>query len=411
MQFLTAVAWRNLWRHRGRSLLTAGAMAVGVAMCMASLCFQDGMYEDLFDVMVEQRLGHVQLHHPDYPSKRVMHDSVPDAAQLIADIEALPGTVAVSPRLNGFALVGGEVKSSGALVVGIDPARAAAATPLDERVVEGEYFGADPTGQALIGHKLLDDLELALGDSVVVVTQAADGSLGNTVFDIVGVYKSGDAQMDRAGMYAPLADVQALLVLPDQIHQATLVSEDAATIERYATQVERLVDAGTTEVVPWWVADPQTSQLMDMRDVGAAIVLGIVFGAAAFGVLNTMMMSVFERTRELGVLRALGLRGGRLIALVLVESAFLAALACGLGLVLGGVFDWYIVTYGFDMSAAAEDGFSFNGVMLNPVIHGAVRVQSIVMVVVAVFLVSLLASLYPAYRAASMRPVQAIRAE
>ncbi len=411
MQFLVSVAWRNLWRHRWRSLLTASAMAVGVAMCMASMCFQDGMFAQIFNVMVEQRLGHVQVHHPEYPATRVLHETLPEARDLVGQVDALAGTEVVSPKLNGFALVGGEKKSAGAMLVGIEPARTKSVANLDERVVEGRYLSDDAASEVIVGHKLFEDLEIALGDAVVVVTQAADGSLGNVLYDVVGVFKTGDAQMDRAGAYVHLADLQQLLVLPDQVHQITLLTDDPDRIEGYADTVRDEIGADTVEVEPWWVASPQTAQLMDLRDAGALIVLGIVFGAAAFGVLNTMMMSVFERTQELGVLRALGLKGGRLVALVMVESAFLALVACGIGLVLGGALDWYIVTYGFDMSGAAEDGFSFNGVMLDPVIHGEVRVDSIVLVLVAVLVVSIAASVWPAWRAASLRPVEAIRAE
>lgn len=411
MRFLVTVAWRNLWRHRRRSLITAVAMAFGVGMCMATLAFTDGMFESMFEVMVEQQLGHVQVHHPDYPSKRVLHDSIGGAEAVLAEIDAHPDTQASSPRLNGFALIGGEEKSSGAMLVGIDAARSAKVSPLIERIEQGRFLQSDAPGEILLGHKLFDDLEVELGEAVVVVTQASDGSLGNAVFDVVGTYKSGNAQMDRAGAYLHLGELQELLVLPDQVHQITVLANDADAIEPYAADLQQRIGTDTRQVQAWWEASPQTSQMMGMRDFSALIILGIVFGAAAFGVLNTMMMSVFERTRELGVLRALGIRPGRLVGLILVESFFLAGLSAAIGLVIGGVLDWYIVTYGFDFSSAGEDGFSFSGIVLDPVIYGVVRPMSVAYIIVAVFVVSVLSSLWPALRAARLRPVEAIRSE
>ena len=406
MQFLINVAWRNLWRHQRRSLITAGAMAVGVALCMMSVAFQDGMYDELFRVMVEQQLGHVQVHHPKYPGTRVLHETVDES--VVEALENAPGTQTVDPRLNGFVLLGGETKSAGAMLVGIDPKRAREASQIDERIVEGGYLDQ---GDILIGYKLREELEVDLGDSVVAVTQSSDGSLGNALFTVVGTFKLGNAQLDRSGAFVALQDLQDLLVLPEQVHQVTLTTKDPSRIEDYANDVRSDVGSDDVEVLTWWEASPQTEQLMGLRDVGAYIVLGIVFGAAAFGVLNTMMMSVFERTRELGVLRALGIRRARLVALVVVESLFLAALASSLGLVLGGLLNTYIVNVGFDMSTSGGEGFDFNGVVLDPVIYGVVYVDKIILIVAAVFVVSVLASLWPAYRAASLRPVEAIRSE
>ncbi len=409
MQLLVSVAWRNLWRHTRRSLITAGAMAVGVAMCMVMVAFTDGMYDDIFEVLVEQQLGHVQIHHPDYPGSRGMHDTIGDADAFVAALDAVDDSAAVSPRLNGFGLVGGETKSAGAMLVGIDPERFLATFPLDERLEAGGFLTGP--GQILLGEKLADDLEVAVGDSVVVVTQSADGSLGNAVYDLVGTYRSGNSQMDRSGAYLTLTDVQDLLVLPDQIHQVTALTSDVDGIEGYAERIEAAVGAAEIEVQPWWVASPQTDQLMATRDFSVGVLLAIVFGAAAFGVLNTMLMSVFERTRELGVLRALGIRAGRLVTLIVVESLFLAALASSMGLVLGGLLDWYVVTVGLDFSTMPGEGFDFSGVTLDPVIKGTVNPWRIVEIVVAVIVVSVLASLWPAIRAANLRPVEAIRSE
>lgn len=409
MRFFIAVAWRNLWRNKRRSLITAVAMAFGVAMSMATVAFNDGMFEQVFEVMVEQQLGHVQVHHPEYPAKRVQHDTLEDGNALLTAIEAQPDTRAASPRLNGFGLVGGERRSAGAMLVGIDPVREARVSPVATRLKQGTYL--EQPGQILLGQQLAEELEVTLGEEIVVVTQAADGTTGNALFTVSGTYKSGDAQMDRAGAYLHLDELQDLLVQEDQLHGVTVLANDPDDLNAYAASLTSVFGTPKVQVQTWQQASPQTAQMMGMRDIGSAIILGIVFGAAAFGILNTMMMSVFERTRELGVLRALGIRPGRLVTLIVVESVFLAALASAIGLVLGGLLDAYLVIYGFDMSGAAEDGFSFQGVTLEPIIYGIVRPSAVVAVIGSVFVVSMLASLWPALRAARLRPVEAIRSE
>lgn len=405
------IGWRNLWRHRRRTLLTAVAMAVGAALCMATSAFSDGMFDGIFAVMIEDQLGHVQVHHPDYPALRRQHDTLKDASALVQRIQAKPETKLVSGKLTGFALVGTEKKSVGALVIGLDPEVESGEGRLSSRIKEGRFLAKEPAAEATIGHELADELSVKVGDSVVAVTQAADGSLGNAIYTIVGLHRTGNAQLDRTGFVIHLSDARDLLALPDQLHSLTIVTDDAEDIESYVHALREEIGSERVEVLPWWEASPQSAQLMGMRDMGSLITLGVVFAAAAFGVLNTMMMSVYERTRELGVLKALGLKPLQMVMLIVTESALLALVAVVFGLVLGGTLDLYLVTYGVDLSSGVEEGFSFSGIVLDPVVRGSVRPEPVLYVIAAVFFVSVGASLWPAVRAARLQPVEAMRAE
>ncbi|MEQ1568752.1 MAG: ABC transporter permease [Myxococcota bacterium] len=400
------IAWRNLWRHRRRTLITSVAMAVGVAMCMAVIAWSDGMYANLYRVLVLDRLGHVQVHHPDYPGRRSVHDTI-DAA-LVAAVEAAPGTRSVVPRVVGFALVGTEKKSNGAVVVGMDPAREASVAA---RIRAGRFLGPSPAAECTLGKTLAEDLGVGVGDTVVAVTQSADGSLGNALYTVVGLHVTGDAQHDRTGMFVHLADAQALLALPDRLHGLTVVTDDPEGLDPYAERLRTSIGGPKVAVQTWTEASPQTAQLMGMSEFASVILIGVVFAAAAFGLLNTMMMSVFERTRELGVLVAIGLRPGRMIAMVVAESVLLAGLSTVIGLALGGALDAYLVLHGVDLSASLENGVSVAGAVIDPVIYGIVKPGTVVEIVVSVFVVSVLASLWPAIRAARLEPVQAMRAD
>lgn len=412
MHFLVTVAWRNLWRHRRRSLITATATAVAVALCMAALCFQDGTFALMFDVMVEQQLGHVQIHHPDYPGRRVLQDTVHGADALVSALEARPGVAAVAPRAQGFALVGTEARSTGVLLVGVDPVREERVTPFgSEKIRSGRWLDPAPSGGIVLGEKLAEELKVSLGDEVVAVTQASDGSLGSALFHVVGTSRTGSSQMDRSGGFVHLADAQDLFVLPDEVHAVTVITTNPDGVGAWVEGARRDLGSDAVQILPWWDASPQAAQLVGMQDFSAAIVLVIVFGAAGFGVMNTMMMSVFERTRELGVLKALGMRPGRLVALVLVESVLLTGLSAAIGLVLGGLLDAWLVWHGLDFSAQLEDGMSFAGIVLDPVVKGVVRWGSVVRIVLALFFVAVGASIWPALRAARLEPVVSLRAE
>jgi ABC-type lipoprotein release transport system permease subunit len=408
---LVSMAWRNLWRQRRRSLITAFAMAAGVAVVMACMAVTDGMYTNMFEIMVEQSLGHVQVHHPAYPANSQLHDTLRERDALLERIEAIEGTVAASPALRCVGLIGGESTSSGGMLVGIEPARDQRVSPLMERVREGAYLSEEPNQEILLGFQLAEEIEVGLDDEVVVLIQAADGSTGNELFRVVGLFRTGDPGMDAGGAYLHIADAEQLTALEDQAHGVTVLTGHEDLVEPYSQRLRAALGSDEVEVQAWWEVSPQIEQLLQMRDVSAFVTLGLTFFVAAFGVINTMLMSVFERTRELGVLRALGLRRRKLVWLVVLESLFLAALACAIGLFLGGLMDWYLVVHGLDMSASMPDGMAYQGVILDPVWYAEIRIDRIVTVVVSVFVISILASLWPAWRAARLQPVAAMRAE
>lgn len=403
------IAWRNLRRQGRRTLITSIAMAVAVGLCMASICLTDGMYLNIFEVLVEQQIGHIQVTHPDYPGKMSMYDTIDDADSVLADIEATDGVQAAAPRLAGFGLLGGLERSKGARIVGIDPEREARVTPVAERMKQGTYLKPGEHGTIVLGIKLAEDLGVGLGDEVVAVTQASDGSLGNTLYTVSGLYKSGDSQMDRAGGYVHLADLQDLLVMPEKVHLITVLAEDADDLHPVADAIEA-GDPGWL-VRTWQEVSPPTEQMMSMQKASSKIILVIVFLVASFGVINTMLVSVFERTTELGVMRALGVSPRNLVAMVVLEAILLGCLSAIGGLGLGGALDAYLVLHGLDFSASLKDGFDFQGVTLEPVMYGAVFVEPIITTIVVLVVVSAGAAVWPAWRAASIQPVDAIRAE
>lgn len=406
-RFYGAVAWRNLWRHRRRTLITAAAMGLGVAMCMASIALQDGMFAQMMDVMVTDKLGHVQVHHPDYPARKRAHDTLP--AAVVAEVDGLDGVQTVAPRMFAFALAGGPETSAGAQLLGVSPAREAKLTGLDARVTEGTWLSDGPALQAVVGVELADELSVGVGDELVLVGQDAFGGMANDLFTVVGLVRSGQTAMDRGGVWVHLSDLQGFVAMEDRIHELIVVGEDIDDAPSLRAAVAAVPSAGEQLVRTWDEADPLAAQMMGMQDASAFIMLGIVLSVAALGVLNTMLMSVFERMREFGVLRAIGLAPRQLVVLVVLESLLLATVATVMGLTMGGGLDALLVHYGLDFSVDGGKGLSYAGMTLDPVVKGVVRPQGIVITVVSVYVVTLVAAIWPALRAARLEPVQAMR--
>lgn len=402
------LAWRNLWRHRRRTVITAFAMAFGVAMCMGFIAFADGMFATMFDRMVGLQVGHAQVHHPDYPKQRSLYATINDHAKLERELAAVEGVGATSSRVFGYGLLGVGDEATGGQITGIAPEDEHAVRQLRDRVVEGEYLGDEPDQKMLLGYKLAEDLKAKVGAEVVVVSQAADGSLANELYEVVGLLRTGVTAIDRAGALVHRTDAQELLVLPDQVHEVAILATDAQTIDAMYDGVDRVLQ-GRDELLlrKWNVLNPMGAQYVAMQDAMYIILLLIILGIAGMGVLNTMLMSVFERTKELGVMIALGLKPRAIVLLVMMETFLLSLLAIAGGLVMGAALDAYLVRYGIYFGTELE----FGGIIFDPYLKAVVHPEPIVLTAVLVILISLLSSLWPALRAARLQPVTAMREE
>ncbi len=405
---LLRIAWRNLWRHKRRTLITASGMAIAMGLVISMSALQDGMFDMMADVMIRQQLGHAQVNHPEWPGKQSMYDTVPSS--LVDGIQALPEVTGASGRMFSFGLAASETKAGGARYVGIDPADDRAITDLSANLVDGAFLGDAAKGEVLIGQAMAKELELAIGEELVFLGQAADGSTANELLTVVGTYSTGVDQMDKTGAYMHVGDLQRILALDGQVHQILVVGEHMDLSAEIAAAVSGIVEDGEhTQVRAWEDADPAMAQMMGMRDASLFVMLFIIFSVAGLAVLNTNLMTVFERTRELGVLRAIGMTRSKMMALVILESVLLTSVAVVFGIALGGFLDWLLIEYGFPYETEVGKGFSWQGITFPTRFYGTVRPFPFIVTTCFVFFVAVAAAIWPAIRAALLRPVQAMR--
>jgi ABC-type lipoprotein release transport system permease subunit len=413
---LWRLGWRNAWRNPRRSLLSAGAVAVAFAVLLVVEGLREGMATQMLDNGTRLTLGHVQLHDRGYLPDRGLYDTLggprgTDVPALLRAVEAAPGVEGVAPRVFGFGLLSTGPRSAGAQLMGIDPDREAPVTRLLDAVVAGHGLAGAPPNAVLLGRTLAEELGAAVGADVAVVTQAADGSLGNELFRVQGVFETGLAGLDRTLALVRLADLQALLALgPSRIHE---VAVRVADPQRAGDVAAALAGRGGLppgiQVDPWQRLAPALVDYLALLRGWNWIMVAIVGMFAGLGVLNTMLMAVFERTREIGVLAALGMRPWQLLAMVLVESAALAVIGLGAGLGLGAAGMAYFVEQGWDLSRWAR-GLTIAGVLVDPVLRGAWAWQGTGGTAGALGATTVLAALVPAWRAARLRPVEALTA-
>ena len=254
---LARIAWRNLWRHKRRTIITAAGMGLAMGFVLGIACMQDGMFNTMADVMIRQKSGHVQLSHPDWPSQQLMYDTLPQTT--LSTVQNTAGAVGAVGRLFAYGLAASEDGSLGARYVGLEPHAERKIRPFEDNITEGRWLGTAAAGEVVVGAEMARELDLDLGGELVFLGQAADGSMANELLTVVGMFSTGINQMDRSGAYLHLTDMQRILALDEQVHQVLVLGQDFEQADDLALAVRGQVD-GMDEVLvrTWKDADPTT---------------------------------------------------------------------------------------------------------------------------------------------------------
>lgn len=408
---LLRIGWRNLWRNPRRTVITSLAMAIGMVMLAFVLSIMAGMQRDMIDRGTELMLGHLQIHGEGYRPDRSIFDTIPgdgrELAERLLDMESIFGA---SPRVGTFGLMSAGSKSLGAEIVGVDRDAESQVTTLGRKVTSGDLPARDERTIA-IGDLAAATLGVALGDEIVVITQAADGSLGNELFRLSGTFRTGLELVDGGVAILDLGAAQDLLALPrDKVHEIAVRTTAPAEARGVAAALRRELGVAGLDIEPWQTLAPELSSWVAMSDSWLWIMYAIVFALAAISVLNTMLMAVFERMREFGVLAAIGMRPAAVIGMVLVEVAALALVSLLAALLLGAPLLHFVVGRGLDLSSLTG-GFSLSGVAVGPILRGAWVFSEFAVAAALLVACALLAGLWPAGRAARADPARLTRGE
>jgi lipoprotein-releasing system permease protein len=480
------LAWRNLGRNRRRTSITALALAVGTSLCVASFGLTDGMNADILHSLTRLDLGHVQVHHPEFPRQHTLKHLVPHPDRVAATARSLPGVLGVAPRAYAYGLVSRERTSAGVQIVGVDPAVEPTVTELDRQIVAGGYLTPAPTpwpeGRrltreeqaedqritaaaeaaalaeieslgtaatparrasapptpasqpatdtetarswtralahavdppptrpplALVGVSLARVLKLKVGDRFHVASTTLDGVSAEVELEVGGVLRTGTDLYDRSRVYLNLADLQRLVHLDHGVHEIAIRAAAADRAPALAATLRRAVGGGLL-VRSWSEIRPDIRSIIQLNAVSTGLMMIVIFVVAALGVVNTMLMAVFERTREIGMLKAIGMSWSRILWLVVLETTLLTLLASAAGLGLGLLIDAYLAAHGLDLTFMTK-GVSFGGLGVSPVIHGAITLKGLLLPVLVLAAVCFAAAFYPAVRAARMRPAEGMR--
>jgi len=400
------MAWRNLWRNRRRTALAVLAIGLSQALVLAYDGVLRGYGDWIVATVTGPMLGHVQVHAPGWRRDRAVDRTIPDAAALVAALRADPGVAGASARAWAPALVAIGEEGHAAVVVGV--------VPEAESGPHGLLAGAPalPGGRrALVGRLLAESLGLAPGDRLAVVGQASDGGLANDLYEVAGTLDCTVDAVNRHGVVLSLEDAALLLSLGGAAHEIVVRARDPERARELAARLRVAPALAGLEVLDWTALAPEMVSLVELVRVAGLLLLLVVFVAAAAGVANTMLMSTFERTRELGMLLALGAGPGRMVRLVLCEALALGLVGAALGTAIGGGLTLAFAGSGVNLAAltGGPEQLSFGGARWSMRIYPELAAADVAQTVAAVLATSLLAAAWPAARAARLEPARALR--
>lgn len=397
------LGWKNVWRNPARSGVVIIAVLLGTWAGIFSAGFFNGMLQDYLHKQIELSIGHLQIEHPQFGDLHNPKYSVSNAAEIVDYLEDQPYTLEISAKSITTGLAQSPHSSFGVTINGID-VKSDTSLAVKQYITEGSMIDSTARNPILIGIELAERLDLELGSRMVLSFQDVTGEITGGAFRVAGIFDSFVDQFDEGTVFVLQNDLNRLLGKMDAIHNIRVDTYDLSMAEMHASQIKQ--EFPDVEVKTWRDIAPDLRYTFDMMDLTLYIVMIIIIIGLVFSIINTMLMAVLERTRELGMLRAIGMNKSRTFSMVMIETVFLTMVGAPGGVLLGWIFIAYFGNVGIDLSAFAQGLNQYGiGTMVYPSLSWPYYLNIMLMIAAA----ALLSALYPAWRTLKLKPVQAIR--
>ena len=402
-----SIAWKNIWRNKLRSLIVIVATTIGVAAGTFSAALMFGVATQKINSSISNEVSHIQIHNPNFRENYEFQYTLPDAEKMMKAIAQLPEVKSVAPRTIITGMIMSAASSAGIKLNGIDPEIEKKTTTLYTKIADtsGIYFGEGLHNPIVISQKLADKLNVRLKSKLILRFQSADGSLIEGAFKICGIYRTSNGMFDEINVFIRQSDLGTLIGSAPVHELAILLLNDRQTAEVIST-LKKMYP--TLEVLSWKELLPEIGMLTAMLGMMNYFILGIILAALAFGIVNTMLMIVLERTRELGMLMAIGMNRSRLFRMIMLESILLSLCGGAAGMLISTFIIWLTSRTGIDLSSFSQ---GFESLGFDPVMYPEIRPAFYLGTVLMVVITGILSSLYPARKALSINPALAVKNE
>ncbi len=401
---LIRLAWKNIWRNRTRSLVVIIATSLGLWAGIFASAFVKGMMEQKINTVIEKELSHFQIHNPKFKDEYLPEFLIRNDQEILADLKSRPEVRGTVSRVISMGMISSPKNAGSIRINGIIPEDEKLVTSLDSRVVEGSYFEEDRKNQILISQKTADHLKVRLKSKVVITLQDVHREISAGAFRIAGIYASDNPMFDEMNAYVLQDDLRRLLDIEEGTHEIAVLLKEHDMAEPMATEYSKKYPDLLVE--PWLDLSSGMRYMVEAFDTYVYFIVGIILLALILSIINTMLMAILERTREIGMLMAIGMNKLRLFVLILTETVFLSLIGGPVGLLIAWLTVQYFGKRGIDLVGAAYGEMGFGNV-----VYPFLEFESYIGVTVMVMIMAVLAAIYPAWKALRLRPVEALRTD
>lgn len=402
-----AVSWRNIWRNKLRSSVIIIAIALGVFAGVFTWAFYEGMVEQRVNNLIKTEVSHVQIHAKGYVEDPELQKFIPDTSGSKLQLDTISGVKAFTNRVITNAMLVSAKTGAGAQLIGIDPEQEKQVTNLYNKIVDGEYLTGIKRNPIIIGESLAEKLNLKLRSRVVVNLQQMDGDITRAQFRVAGIFRTTNSMYDNMNAFVKSTDLLKVIGSNQSIyHETAIILDNYAAIEPMKEKLQNYYP--NLEVKHWRDLMPEVSLIEETMDVQMMFIMVIILLALAFGIINTMLMAVLERVKELGMLMAIGMNKFRVFMMIMLETVMLSLTGGVLGIFIGTLVSLLLKDTGIDLSAWSK---AYERMGFDTLIYPVLEWRMLYIVTIMVVVTGLFASVFPAIRALKLKPAEAIRSD
>lgn len=401
---LVKIASRNIWRSRKRSLIIITAVSIGLWAGIFMMAFYNGMIEQRISSAIADELSHIQLHHPEFRKEYEIKYLLPQGKKTLKTIAKDSQIKAVAGRIIIKGMIASATGSSGITINGVMPKEEQALTNLNEKIIKGNYFDPKKTNQIILSEKLRKKLKLNLNKKTILTFQDKQGNLASGAFRITAIYKTINGPYDDSNVFVKITDIDSLAGIPNELNEIAVLLQSNQLLDEVQSKLNRKFPK--TEIKNWMEISPELGLTISVGDQMVYIFMGIILLALAFGIINTMMMAVLERTREIGMLLALGMNKFKIFMMIVLETLFLILVGCPVGILLALATIAITQQTGIDFSQFSEAYSSFG---YSSIIYPSLTARQFGIIMLLVFSTALFSALFPARKALQLNPAESLK--
>ncbi|MCX6252081.1 MAG: FtsX-like permease family protein [Bacteroidetes bacterium] len=402
------IAFKNVWRNKVRSMIVIISVTLGLTGGIFAVSIITGMMEQKVRMDINNETSHIQIHHPQFLKNFESQYSIPDADSIAGMISKWSDVKAVCTRIRITGMAASPNSVAGVQIMGVDPLQEKKVSDLYATIPDtgGGYFTGTRKNQIVIGRKLADKLKVRLKSKIVIRFQNTDGNLAEAAFSVNGIFRTANTVFDETNVFIKKSDLNPLMEGENESQEIAVILKDIDKIPVAETLLKSRLPG--LDIRNWIELRPEMGLITSAIAIEVYIILGIILFALAFGIVNTMMMIVFERTRELGMLMAVGMSKSRVFRMIMLETVFLTLIGGIIGMILGAALTGFFHRTGIDLSSLSK-GLGAYG--FDAKIYPFISRELYINLTVMIFCTGILSAIMPARKALKLKPVEAIRIE